>query len=202
MREEKKEAHLLDIPVICGSTRVGRKTIRVAKFIHRQLAERNEVTTSLVDLDELDLPMMKERLRMTDDPPKTVQEWGRIIEKADGIVITTPEYNHGYPGVLKNAIDYLLPEYSRKPVGIVTVSSGIFGGVRCLEALRQSVFGFGGFPIPAELPVTKVGESFSEDGHPNDEAWFGRTDRFLDTMIWFTDAIAAKKLQDFADEEE
>ena len=193
---------MINIPVICGSTRRGRKTIRVAKFVHSTLSDRTGVTTPFVDLLELDLPMMKERLRFDEDAPESVRKWSGIVDEADGLVIVSPEYNHGYPGVLKNAIDYLLPEYDRKPVGIVTVSSGPFGGLICLQALRLSVYGLGAFPVPASLAVSKVGDNFSEDGKPTDPAWVGRTEKFLDTMIWFSEAIAAKKRSDLTRDEE
>ena len=62
--------------------------------------------------------------------------------------LVTPEYNNGYPGVLKNALDYFLPEYRRKPVGIVTVSSGGFGGINALAQLRLVLFLMGAYPIP------------------------------------------------------
>jgi NAD(P)H-dependent FMN reductase len=101
-------------------------------------------------------------------------------------------YN-GYPGVLKNALDYLLPEYERKPIAIVTVSAGGFGGINCLAQLRLVTLGMGAFPIPGNLPVSHVHDSFNEDGTPNDAAYEKRAANFLDEVIWFTEAIADRK---------
>ena len=115
------------------------------------------------------------------------------IARADSLIIVSPEYNNGYPGVLKNALDYLLPEYERKPVGIVTVSAGGFGGINCLAQLRLVTIGMGAVPIPENLSVSRVHDSFQEDGTPNDAAYEKRAAAFLDEVLWFTEAIAAQK---------
>ena len=136
---------------------------------------------------------MEERLRFRDDPPPGIPEFSQKIAWADSIVIVTPEYNNGYPGVLKNALDYLYTEYKRKPFGIITVSAGGFGGILCLTSLRQVVLGLGGVPIPASLPVSRVQESFDSDGNPKDPAFHQRAKVFLDKLLWFTEALAVQK---------
>ena len=113
--------------------------------------------------------------------------------RAGSFIIVSPEYNNGYPGVLKNALDYLLPEYERKPVGIVTVSAGGFGGINCLAQLRLVTIGMGAFPIPENLSVSHIHDSFQEDGTPNDPAYEKRAETFLDEVLWFTEAIAGQK---------
>jgi NAD(P)H-dependent FMN reductase len=98
--------------------------------------------------------------------------------------------------VLKNALDYLLPEYRRKPIGIVTVSGGRWGGLSCLSQLRQVTLGLGAFPIPASLPIRYVRDAFEEDGTPTDPAYEKSAGRFLDELLWFTEAIAARRALD------
>ena len=117
------------IPIIAGSTRRDRQSIKVARFVLARLQQRKSVQTELLDLLEYNFPIMEERLHRRDDPPPRLQEYADKIARADSLIIVTPEYNNGYPGVLKNALDYLLPEYERKPIGIVTVSAGGFGGI-------------------------------------------------------------------------
>src|SRR3982750_4548245 len=134
----------LYIPVILGSTRRGRKSERVARFVHNRMSRRENLETEILDLLEYDLPIMEERLRFQENPPDSVRKFSEKIARADAVVIVTPEYNHGYPGVLKNALDYLLPEYKRKPVGIVTVSAGGDGGDTCLAHFRPGGAGQGG----------------------------------------------------------
>jgi len=184
------------IPIIVGSTRRDRQTPKVARFMQRRLGEREGVDTESLDLLQYDLPVMEERLHVREDPPPGLEELAGRVGKADSLVIVTPEYNSGYPGVLKNALDYLLPEYRRKPIGIVTVSSGPWGGLSCLSQLRQVTLGLGAFPIPASLPVRHVGDAFDEDGTARDPAYEKSAGRFLDELLWFTEAIAARRALD------
>jgi NAD(P)H-dependent FMN reductase len=184
------------IPIIVGSTRRDRQSIKVARFVLARLQQRSGVTTELLDLLEYNFPIMEERLHRRDDPPPRLQEYAGKIARADSLIIVSPEYNNGYPGVLKNALDYLLPEYERKPVGIVTVSAGGFGGINCLAQLRLVTIGMGAFPIPVNLSVSKVHDSFQDDGTPNDAAYEKRAAAFLDEVLWFTEAIATQKAKD------
>jgi NAD(P)H-dependent FMN reductase len=178
------------IPVILGRIRRNRESIKVARFVIRRLEQRPVVETELIDLKELDLPMMEERLRFRDDAGPNLLEFSAKIARATSILIVTPEYSGGYPGVLKNALDYLRPEYKRKPFGIVTVSVVATGGILCLSSLRQIVLQMGGVPIPASLMVANVQQVFDSNGNPSDEAFGQRTDAFLDELLWFTEAIA------------
>ncbi len=184
------------IPVIIGSTRRGRQTPRAARFVHGRLKSRDPVESALLDLREYDFPIMEERLRRRDDPPPGLAGFSRHIADGDALVIVSPEYNSGYPGVLKNALDYLLPEYRRKPVGIVTVSAGSLGGASCLAQLRQVILSLGALPIPAKLPVTRVGSSFGEDGEPTDPAYEKRADTFIDELLWYTEALSTQRAGD------
>src|SRR5258706_7423969 len=171
---------MLYIPIILGSTRRDRQSVKVGRFVLARLKQRQNVQTELLDLLEFNFPIMEERLHRRDDPAARLQEFGDKIGRADSLIIVTPEYNNGYPGVLKNALDYLLPEYERKPIGIVTVSAGGFGGINCLAQLRLVTLGMGAFPIPASLTVSRVHYSFKEEGTPNDAAFEKRAGAFLD----------------------
>jgi NAD(P)H-dependent FMN reductase len=187
---------MLYIPIIAGSTRRDRQSIKVARFVFARFRQRQGVETELLDLLEYNFPIMEERLHHRDDPPPRLREYGEKIARADSLIIVTPEYNNGYPGVLKNALDYLLPEYERKPIGIVTVSAGGHGGLTCLAQLRLVTLGMGAFPIPENLSVSRVHDSFKEDGTPNDPAYERRATAFFDELLWFTEAIADRKAKD------
>src|SRR5579884_1437944 len=181
------------IPVILGSIRRGRESVKVAKFALDRLKSIEGVHTKLLDLKAINLPLMEERLRFRDDPPESVVQFSSIMERADSVVIVTPEYNNGYPGVLKNALDYLKDEYKRKPFGIITVSSSAFGGILCLASLRQVILHLGGVPIPAILPVSHVQSSFEEHGVPSDPAMRRRADHFFAELLWFTESLSAQR---------
>lgn len=181
------------IPVILGSIRRNRESAKVAAFAINRLKTIEGVQAELIDLKALNLPLMEERLRFRHDPPESVVQFSSYMERADSIVIVTPEYNNGYPGVLKNALDYLKDEYRRKPFGIITVSSSDFGGVLCLASLRQVILHLGGVPIPAIFPVPHVQNSFGSEGVPSDPAACQRADRFFNELLWFTEALSVQR---------
>lgn len=127
------------VKVIIGSTRQGRFSEKPAKWVECQLQEKSleNFKFQMLDLRDFDLPFMYEETipfygRYND--PKT-SEWSKQIAEADAFIIITPEYNHGYPGILKNALDIIYPEWSGKPVGFI--SYGNAGGARVIEQLRQ-----------------------------------------------------------------
>lgn len=184
---------MLYVPIIVGSTRRERQTIKVARYVFSRLRLRGNAETVFLDLLEYNFPIMEERLHRRDDPPPRLREYAEHIARADSLILVSPEYNNGYPGALKNALDYLLPEYERKPIGIVTVSAGGYGGINCLAQLRLVTLGMGAFPIPENLAVSRVHDSFSDQGTPNDPAYEKRTETFLDEVLWFAEAIQDRK---------
>jgi NAD(P)H-dependent FMN reductase len=156
------------ILVITGSTRPNRKSEQVAKwFIETAQAQNSEdFTFELIDIAKVDLPMFDEAL-----PPMMGQyqndhtkEWAKVLGSADGYVIVAPEYNHGYPAALKNAIDYLYAEWNRKPVGFV--SYGVAGGVRSVEQLKQVFVQLDTVPINTQVSFNLF-TSFGQDGALN-----------------------------------
>ncbi len=188
-------ADILNIPVVLGSVRRDRQSPKVARWLHRLLEADDRIRSEFVDLEKLEIPIMEERLRVLDAPPPGVVTLSDALASGDGLVIVTPEYNNGYPGALKNALDYLLPELKRKPVGIVTVSAGGFGGVNCLAQLRLVLLAMGAAPIPASLPVSRVHQSFSDDG-PTDPDVTGRAERFIGELVWWSQAVVRQRADD------
>lgn len=125
------------IGIILGSTRPHRNGEQVAAWVLEHAAQREDTAFELIDLRDHPLPHLDEPL-----PPSAgayqhehTRQWAATIERFDGFVIVTPEYNHSVPGVLKNALDYLYAEWANKAVGFV--SYGAAGGVRAVEHLRQ-----------------------------------------------------------------
>lgn len=157
----------LHIAVVCGSVRKNRKSIFPARYAVQQIEQAGHKAT-LVDFETLTLPFVN-----TDPNPSSLQKqypdenvrtWSSIVDSADALVIVTPEYNHGYPGVLKNALDWLYPEFVDKPVALVGVSDGINGGLRAIEALRPVMANFGMFDIQQAVAVRSAQDAFSVDG--------------------------------------
>lgn len=179
----------LQVPVLVGSVRRGRQTMRVARFASSRLA-RAGIDSPLLDLRDFDLPIMEERLYQRDDPPPALERFSDAIRRADAVVVVSPEYNGSMPGVLKNALDYIYEEWFRKPVGIVTVSAGGFGGVQLHNHLQLLFLRLKALPV-AGMPVSRVSRSFTEDGEPVDGHYEKAFAGFLETLGWYTRAIGA-----------
>jgi NAD(P)H-dependent FMN reductase len=180
-----------NIPVLLGARRVGRRSERVARFLLNGLTSRDGIRTELIDLAEVDLPILRARPDEVDSPPPSYPSFRTRITAADGLVIVSPEYKGGYPGVLKNALDHLEAGIFRhKPIGIVTVSSGPFGGVSCLAQLRLVCLAMEGVPLPVAFPIASVESVLDEAGNPLDPRLVTRLGKFLDELIWFTQALA------------
>jgi len=175
--------------VIEGTVRSERKSIHAARHVTDLLEERGH-DAELFDMTDHDIPMMKtRRYKDPGEPPEGVELFGRMVEHADGIVIVTPEYNHSYPGALKNLIDYLYPEYEDKPFAFVTVSGGPWGGVRTQNDLNELVLTLRGHPGPS-LAIKHVGNVFDADGNlmsEDYEEWF---EDFIDDAVAHTERFA------------
>ncbi|MFB6209542.1 MAG: NADPH-dependent FMN reductase [Candidatus Nanohaloarchaea archaeon] len=167
--------------VIVGASRDGRKTVHAAEFLRQILTEKGE-KVEFFDLKKKQIPFLNSRT-YTDpgEAPENAQLLSEKVKEADCVVIVTPEYNHSIPGVLKNAIDHLYPEYDDKPFAYVTTSAGGFGGVRGLSHLHDITIAIGGHPGPS-LNVSRIGEVFGEEGELKDEDYRERFKDFVDKM--------------------
>ncbi|MEX0933650.1 MAG: NAD(P)H-dependent oxidoreductase [Candidatus Paceibacterota bacterium] len=180
------------IPLILGTNREGRQSECVARVIRKICEADSRVETKLFDVRDFDLP----RSNYGQSIKESFPEYRDAIERCDGLIIVTPEYNHGYPGVLKSVLDLLLPEYKHKAVGLVGVSAGAWGGVRVLESLTVVVRELGLIVSSKDLNFPKVGDMFDEGGELNGElkeAVHERCEGFLEELIWLADALRAKR---------
>ncbi|MDB5034139.1 MAG: NADPH-dependent reductase [Chlorobi bacterium] len=185
---------VLNIPILLGSSRNGRKSVHVARYLLEKLQSRKMVDTRLLDLAEYDFPIMEERYVDMSPPPDGLREFAETIAGADGLLIVAPEYKSGYPAVLKNALDYLAPNiFNRRPVAICTVSAGGFGGINCLSQLRLVCLAMGGVPIPGALPISNVNEWFGDDGVPLNPRLDDRSRGVIDELLWYAAALAAHR---------
>jgi NAD(P)H-dependent FMN reductase len=127
---------MLRIGVITGSTRPGRKSLDVARWVLGIAGKRSDATFELVDIAEANLPLLDEPVppSMGKYSQQHTKDWAAKIASYDGYVFVTPEYNHGTSGALKNAIDYLYREWNNKAAGFV--GYGSMGGARAVESLR------------------------------------------------------------------
>jgi NAD(P)H-dependent FMN reductase len=172
----------LFLPILLGTNRKGRQSEHVARWLFGKMNERQEIETKFFDARDFDFP--------TDDYGQALKnsfpEWRDAIIKADGLVIVTPEYNHGYPGILKSVLDLLLKEYIHKAVALVGVSASPWGGTRVVEACVPMVRELGLAVTFSDLNFPQVQNKFGENGELLDESFNKRADDFLDEIVWMS----------------
>src|SRR5262245_2435771 len=152
-------------------------SVHAANLLVTQLARRPGVATELVDAALLPIPSDEAGEAATDPV------FAETIALADAIVIVAPEYNRGYPGLLKHTLDTNLAEYIHKAVGVVGVSAGNFGGARMIENLLPVLRELGLVTIFWDVNVNNVRNRFDENGALVDDSFLA-IDKFLDELIW------------------
>ena len=170
----------LNLPVLIGTNRKDRKSIFAARWLLEQMRQRDVIATRLFDVADFELPQRDYGQAVKDRFP----DWRDAIINADGLVIVSPEYNHGYPGTLKAVLDLLLKEYIHKAVAIVGVSAGPWGGTRMIEAMVPIVRELGLAVTFTDLNFPFVQKSFDESGKLLDPAFEQRAKDFLDELVW------------------
>jgi NAD(P)H-dependent FMN reductase len=172
----------LFLPVLLGTNRKLRKSAFAAHWLVAEMKKRPEIETRLFDVADFDLPHDDYGQEIKDRFP----EWRDAIIRADGLVIVTPEYNHGYPGSLKAVLDLLLREYVHKAVAFVGVSAGVWGGTRVIEAMVPMVRELGLAACFTDLNFPKVEKVFDADGKLLDPAFGDRAAAMLDELVWMS----------------
>ena len=127
---------MLNVAIITGSTRPGRKSEAVARWVHDIAAKRSDASFEVVDIAAFNLPLLDEAVPpiMNQYAKPHTKAWAAKIATFDAFVFVTPEYNHSTSGALKNAIDFLYREWNDKAAGFV--GYGSVGGARAVEHLR------------------------------------------------------------------
>lgn len=170
------------VPILLGTNRKDRNSENVAKWVFDKMQKREEIDSQFFDVRDFDLPRDHYGMEIKDQFP----EWRDAIIKADGLVVVTPEYNHGYPGSLKSVIDLLLPEYIHKAVAFVGVSAGPWGGTRVIESCVPMVRELGLAVTFSDLNFPKVQDKFDQDGNIMDESYENLAQGFLDELVWMS----------------
>jgi NAD(P)H-dependent FMN reductase len=170
----------LFIPLLLGTPRKSRESQHVAKWVFGRMRGRQEIEAEYFDVRDFELPRDHYGTEIGEQFP----EWRDAIIQADGLVIVTPEYNHGYPGALKSVLDLLLKEYIHKAVAFVGVSAGPWGGTRVIEACVPMVRELGLAVTFTDLNFPSVASKFDEAGNLVDPAYENRIEGFLDELVW------------------
>lgn len=145
----------IKVHIIIGSTRDGRFSEKPARYLYDELGKREDARPDLVDLRDWALPFFDQAetpsYKTKPYPHEIAERWSAKVGEADAFVIVTPEYNHGYPAVLKNALDWVFKEWNHKPVGFVSYGSA--AGARSVEQLRQVVIELSMVPLRPAIHI-------------------------------------------------
>jgi NAD(P)H-dependent FMN reductase len=173
----------LYIPVILGTVRKGRMSEFAARLVFSKLSRRADVQTELIDIRSLPLPI--------DDAGEAIKDhdFSEKMNRADALAIVSPEYNHGYSGLLKHVLDSCLKEYIHKAVGVIGVSAGPFGGARTIENLLPVLRELGLVTIFWDVNFFRVQDVFDQAGNLKDDAYIGRIEKFLKELIWMATTL-------------
>jgi NAD(P)H-dependent FMN reductase len=174
----------LFIPIILGTPRQGRQSEYVAKWILEQINQWKNIETKLIDIRSLSIP--------TNDAGESIKDsqFAATMERSDGLIIVVPEYNHGYPGLLKHVLDTCLKEYIHKAVGLCGVSASSFGGTRVIQNMLPVMRELGLMTIFYDLNFGSVRDLFDESGKLIDEeSYLRRLERFMSELVWMATVL-------------
>lgn len=153
------------LKIIVTSTREGRKGRAIGDWLREKVVAKGGWDVDLVDLKELALPALDEPNHP--NQKKYVHEhtraWSSIIDEADAFVFVVPEYNHGMPPAMLNALDYLFHEWTYKAAGFVSYG-GISGGTRSVQMCRLVVPGLRMMPVPEAVTLPFFAKSMTPEG--------------------------------------
>lgn len=176
------------ISIILSSTRDNRFGEKVARWAESVAEKRTDMQVELVDLKEWDLPLFHGANPPSSGKYDDVQKkWAAKIAQADGFLIVTPEYNHGYPGQLKNALDHLYTPWNYKPVAFLSYG-GPAGGARAVEQLTSVAVELRMIPLRDSVALSLVGLALDEQGGPKSEFFGKRAATMCDELCFWAGA--------------
>ena len=184
------------IGIVIGSTREGRFGEKPAHWIHEIAKQRTDLAFDLIDLRDHPLPFFNEPMPLGYGPAKNeaALRWAAKLATLDGLIVVTPEYNHGASAVLKNALDYAYKEFNRKPIGFV--GYGGVGAARAVEQLRLVAIELQMAPVRNAVHIGMVeflgiwqqGKTFDDFPHLAQAA-----NAMLDDFAWWAKALRSAR---------
>jgi NAD(P)H-dependent FMN reductase len=183
----------LKILVIMGSVREGRMAQPVGEWVIEQASSREELTCELVDLKDWDLPFYPfaspPAAEKYSDPLQI--RWAEKVASADGYILICPEYNHGPPAVLKNALDFVYAEWNRKPVTFVGYGGN--GAARSIELLTCITRELQMAPLEASVHIMGVWGKVKDGVFAGDDKDLRWTGHLFDELAWWGNALRAAR---------
>lgn len=186
---------MVKIKILAGSNRPGRFNIQPATWLAEIAKKRSDIEVELVDLQTLGLPFYDEATPASQQvyTHEHTKSWSEIIGNADGFVFVTPEYNHSYSAVLKNAIDYLYREWNHKPVTYVSYGS-LAGGSRAVEHLRGIAGELKMYDLREQLLFPDYWNHLDENGkYTFTEAQEESAGHMLSSLVFWAEELKASR---------
>ena len=190
---------MTNISVIVGSTRPGRFSEKPAQWILQQLQKRDGIEAKLLDLRDYPMPFFDQAVppaRPGREPydNEVVKRWTAAIAASDGFVFVTPEYNYGPSAVLKNAIDWVYPEWNRKAAAFVSYGGAM--GARSVQQLRENMIELQIAPVRSSvhIPVATLWAHYQGGDVDKGLAEIDKTAQtMIDDLLWWTTALKAAR---------
>jgi NAD(P)H-dependent FMN reductase len=200
-QDQHKDQRMTKISIIISSTRKGRFGDQPAQWFHDHLTKRQNVTAKLLDLRDFPMPFFDQMM-----PPaapgrpgytnEAVQRWTAEIASSDAFVVVTAEYNFGPPAVLKNALDWVYPEWNHKPIAFVSYGSA--GGARSVQQLRDTAVELQMAPIRSAVHLPREtlmayftgGDVKAALANSDDAA-----EAMIDDLLWWSAALKTARSQ-------
>ncbi|EYF08482.1 NADPH-dependent FMN reductase [Chondromyces apiculatus] len=178
----------LAVGVILASVREGRRGEALATWIAGLLAERPGVTAEILDLRDWPLQVYARSVgtRVAEaqyEAEELEARWMKKLTGLDAFVIVTPEFNHSYPGNLKNALDIVSTPWNHKPVTFVSYGYSS-AGARAVEQLRLVTIELRMIPIRDELNLPIGAYEADAQGAPVNRAIVQHAGQVIDELSW------------------
>jgi len=185
----------LKLHIIVGSVREKRSSLPIAQWAYEKLKGKPEFSVEVVDLKTWALPFFAlakpPAMGGYEDPLQ--KKWAEKVAEADAYLFVTPEYNHGYSAVLKNALDYVFAEWGRKPASYVTFGS--VGGARSVEQLRQVLVELQVVPLRSAVHITNHFDKVKADRFTPEEKESNALEGVAKDLAWWGEALRAARAE-------
>lgn len=176
----------LFIPILLGTGRQGAYSSLVASAVFDYLKNDKRFETELISVTDFELAFT--------EGSSDREKWKQLVQKSDGLIIVSPEYNHGYPGELKLLLDLAYAEYNKKPLGICGVSSSFLGGARMVEQLRLIAVELQMIPLRNAVYFSEVKKKTEEKYILTDEDKV-RIEKMITELVWYAKNLKSARLE-------
>jgi NAD(P)H-dependent FMN reductase len=180
----------MNIEIVSGSPREASVTHRLVLFLEKYLKHKTEHKIGVIDVRDWELPLLQQEVYShSGKAPEVLQPLAKRIFEANAFILVTPEYNGSYTPALKNIFD-LFPKQVHKTFGIVTASTGTFGGIRASQQIQLLIHALFGIGSPYMLITPHVDKKFDAEGNLLDAAFQKNIDVFVNEFLWLAQSLA------------